>query len=246
MATTGGRRVGQPWMTMSVGGLTAVTGAAQWVSPAVVANLQRDPSRLGDGQWWRVLTPLFVQPSGLGQYVFNLLGVVLVGVVVERRYGPGRWATIYLAGGLAGNIVESLWFPHETGGGSSDAVAALIAAFAVATWGSGRVESWGSYFYSVFFVGYLAALAADGVIAGTIVGDAMFVVAAFARRTQDPKVQVRALVGLSVAAAIVMTTLRDSHGPGLIAGFAAGALLIGSASQKSMMTTGISRSVRVS
>ena len=50
------------WVTM----VTAVVGAAQLLDGRVVADLQRNRQLRFDGQWWRLVTPMFVQPSGIG------------------------------------------------------------------------------------------------------------------------------------------------------------------------------------
>lgn len=84
------------WVTM----VTAVVGAAQLLDGRVVADLQRNRQLRFDGQWWRLVTPMFVQPSGIGQYAFNLLPVRTVlrrlpHRTRSRRYrhlDPGRRA----------------------------------------------------------------------------------------------------------------------------------------------------------
>ena len=68
---------------MSVTGLLA--------EPVLLA-LRRDAAALSDGQLWRLLTALLVQDGGIPGTVFNLLGLVAVGVAAERRLGrPAGW-----------------------------------------------------------------------------------------------------------------------------------------------------------
>ena len=128
-------------MTSRVTFVTAVVGAAQLLDGRVVADLQRNRRLLFDGQWWRLVTPMFVQPSGIGQYAFNLVGSVLVGVTVERQFGAARWLGVYFGAGLAGIVVSYVWFPTLTGGGSSGGVAGLIGALTLIWW-STRTEPW--------------------------------------------------------------------------------------------------------
>ncbi len=83
------------------------------------------------GQWWRIITPVLVQPDGWGQLVFNLLGLTIVGAALERRTSRPAWTLTYLLGGVGGIAGVSAWHPGDLGGGSSDAVAALIGALTV-------------------------------------------------------------------------------------------------------------------
>jgi membrane associated rhomboid family serine protease len=39
------------------------------------------------GEWWRLITPLFVQPFGWSQFLFNLLFVAALLPIVDRFYG---------------------------------------------------------------------------------------------------------------------------------------------------------------
>ena len=62
--------------------------------------------------------------------VFNLLGLVLVGVAAGRRPGARAWLAAYLVGGLTGELVGwAGWQP--VGGGNSVGVCGLAGALAV-------------------------------------------------------------------------------------------------------------------
>jgi membrane associated rhomboid family serine protease len=213
-------------MTSGVTLVTAVVGAMQLLGGGVVTSLQRNRALLLDGQVWRLVTPMLVQPSGVGQYAFNLIGSVLVGVAVERQLGARKWLVIYVASGLAGIVAACVWFPTQTGGGSSDAVAGLIGALTVGWWARHWQPSWPSYLYGAFFATYLTALAAGGAAAATIVGGLTIAVVTTVRR-HGPASWLRFIVcGLIVSAAVALTALRDDHGVGLTAGIAV-ALLLG-------------------
>ena len=159
-------------VTMAVTGVTALVGAAQFVFPAVLDELRRNPVRQHTGQWWRVAMPLLVQSSGWSQYLFNIAGSILVGVAVERHYGGGRWLAIYATAGLAGQMMAYVWQPASTGAGSSDAVAGLIGALAVSLWSARQLPWWPSYLYAAYFASYLTGLDAAGPLAGTLAGTA--------------------------------------------------------------------------
>ncbi len=63
------------------------------------------------------------------QVISNLLGLAVMGVVVERWWGSGLWIAFYAAGGVAGEIAGMAWKP--IGAGSSVAVCGLVGCVAV-------------------------------------------------------------------------------------------------------------------
>jgi membrane associated rhomboid family serine protease len=78
-----------------------------------------------------MVTPVLVQWSGWGQLGFNMLGLAVVGAALESRLARATWALAYLIGGVGSIALGSVWHPDAGGGGSSDAVPALIGALAV-------------------------------------------------------------------------------------------------------------------
>jgi membrane associated rhomboid family serine protease len=212
--------------TLTIATVTAVVGALQLRHVEVLTWLQRDPAQLRAGQWWRLVTPLLVQPAGWGQYGFNLVGVVLVGLGVERRYRALRTLACYLGAGIAGVGVALLWAPHERGGGSSDAVAGLVGALTVAYWVDRRPPGRIAVGYAVFFVVYLTVLDALGVTASVVAGGATAALVGIALRAGRIGVvrQVTMLVVLFGAAATSL--LWDPHGVGLLAGLLLGSALL--------------------
>lgn len=212
-------------VTFTVTALTALVGAAQFVFPAVLEALRRDPAGLRAGEWWRIATPLLVQSEGCGQYLFNVGGSILVGVAVERHYRGGRWLTVYLAAGVAGQVLAYVWQPTSTGAGSSDAVAGLIGAMIVSLWSTRQLPWWPGYLYAAYFASYLTGLDAAGPLAGTVVGSATAAAVMATRRTGHPERLPVLLTALVVASAVAMIGLRDTHGVGLLTGLALGAIL---------------------
>lgn len=100
--------------------LTCLTFALQLAYPEVLPALQRDLEGLKAGEWWRLITPLFVQPQGVFQLVFNLMFIVVLLPMAERLYGAMLWL-LYLVPGVVGQVVNHIWSP-DGGGGSSTAV----------------------------------------------------------------------------------------------------------------------------
>ncbi|WP_155384511.1 rhomboid family intramembrane serine protease [Catellatospora paridis] len=212
-------------LTVGVAALTTLVFVAQLTAPGVVDALQRGPGIMRDGQWWRLVGALLVQPSGWGQFAYNTLGLVLVGMAVERGLGRFRWLVLYLAAGLAGLILMLVLHPADTGGGSSDAVAGLVGALAVMTWRSGWTPPLPAFLYAVHFALYLAAFAVAGVIAATMAGAAAVALVMVTHRVSNTRLARGVIVALVAAGAVLLATLGDSHGTGLVTGLVLTALL---------------------
>lgn len=198
--------------------LTAVVGFPALLVPAMTTAMQQDPAAVADGQPWRLITPLVVQGYGVGQYLFNLLGVVLVGVAVERRYGWGRWVGLYLLAGVAAIIATSFLFPQVTDSGASAAVAGLIGALAVDTLRTRVLPGWAAYLYSAFFIVYLTALALGGAVSGAVAGS-IILPALIVSRVFAPRAVLRWVHPLIVIVGTLLLIARgDAHGIGALVG----------------------------
>ena len=87
------------------------------------------PYVLGEGQYYRLFTSMFLH-FGLQHLVYNMLLLLFLGDILERECGKVRYLIIYLAGGLAGNLL-SLFMAVRSGSqavsaGASGAVFAVI------------------------------------------------------------------------------------------------------------------------
>lgn len=218
----------RPALTAMVFVVSLAISVAALLSPALMRLFVRDLPQLRAGQWWRVVTPVLVQPSGWGQLVFNLLGVAVVGAALQRHLGWPSWSLTYLVGGTGSIAVYSAWHPDDTGGGSSAAVAALIGALAILLAvrdGRGDLE-WFAQLYSVFFAVYLTTLDLGGVVPSIIAGNATILVMVAARRAFSPTTVTRTCLVVVLAAGIVMTAVRDDHGVGIVIGLTLACLVL--------------------
>lgn len=82
-----------------------------------------------DGQWWRLLTPVFLHGS-FAHIFFNMYALFSIGSLLERHFGHGRFLLLYFLGAFSGNVLSFL-FTQGYSVGASTAVFGLIAAEAI-------------------------------------------------------------------------------------------------------------------
>ncbi len=84
-----------------------------------------------DGEYWKLITQLFVYYSSTGYEIAALGAIFLFGWLLERRHGA--WATllVFFLGGLAGSALVLVLDP--TGGtiGANSSALALLAAWSM-------------------------------------------------------------------------------------------------------------------
>jgi membrane associated rhomboid family serine protease len=225
-STTGPCR--RPVLTVVVCAVTVAVSVAALFSSALMDLFTRDLSQLRAGQWWRAFTPVLVQSDGWGQLAFNLLGLALLGAAVERRVSRPWWVLIFLLGGPGSIAVLSAWKPEATGGGSSDAVAALLGAYIVLLVIDGpRMRwPWPAQLYAVFFAAYLTTVDLAGLVPSIILGNVSIIAFFVARRAVQPAALSRACLVVVLVAGVVMTVVQDGHGTGILAGLAVASLVL--------------------
>lgn len=115
------------WSLVLIAATAIVTGA-QFIFPEVLPALRRDLAGLRAGEVWRVVTPLFVQPDGIGQVLSNALFLLAFVPLAEKLFGRGM-LILYFAAGLLVQIDRYYWDPD--GGGSSSAAFGVIGGLCV-------------------------------------------------------------------------------------------------------------------
>jgi len=115
-----------PKVTFLIFLVTVIITGLQFFFPALIPVLERTPEALAARQWWRLITPVFINPEGWRQITFNFLGIAIAGTMVERLFGGRRWLILYFVGGFVGEIAGFAWQP--IGAGSSVAVCGLVGA----------------------------------------------------------------------------------------------------------------------
>jgi len=89
------------------------------------------------GQWWRLLTSMFLH-FGWPHVVANMLALTVFGPLVERLYGSVTYALLYLLSGVVGNLVGIAWHPVANSAGASGAVFGICGALLAALLQPGR------------------------------------------------------------------------------------------------------------
>lgn len=105
----------RPWATLFLVAAIAIPTTLQFAFPSLLLLLRRDAEAFRAGDWWRVVTPLFVQDGGVSGSAFNLLSLIVVGTVAERLWGSTRWLIIFFLGGIGSELVSLTWQPIGAG-----------------------------------------------------------------------------------------------------------------------------------
>jgi rhomboid protease GluP len=109
------------------------------------------------GQWWRLLTSVFIH-GGLLHIAFNMWCLWDLGRLAESVYGHWTFAAVYLISGLSASLASVFWNPVVLSVGASGAIfgiaGALIASFYLGEFSLPRAAMTGMLRSVVLFVGY--------------------------------------------------------------------------------------------
>ena len=87
-----------------------------------------------DGQWWRLATAMFLH-FGILHLALNMWALWDVGRLVERLYGRKRFIALYLACGVAGNLLSLVVQGNRAvSGGASGAIFGIYGALLIFLW----------------------------------------------------------------------------------------------------------------
>ncbi len=107
----------------------------QWVSESlvgfdVVTGLGlKDNASIAAGQYWRLITPVFLH-AGPTHLIFNMYALYVLGPQVEGPFGYLRFGLVYLLSGVSG-VVLSMALSSSRSVGASGAIFGLVGALAV-------------------------------------------------------------------------------------------------------------------
>ena len=84
--------------------------------------------RTTNGEWWRLVTAIFVHASAL-HLIANIAGLVQVGLILERLFGGVAFASVYLAAGLISSLVSLFMQPVDVSAGASGSIFGVYGLF---------------------------------------------------------------------------------------------------------------------
>ena len=87
--------------------------------------------RTTNGEWWRLITAMFVHASFF-QLLVNVAALVQMGVIVERLFGRLSFASLFLAAGLTSSVVSLSMHPIGVATGASGSVWGVLGLYV--TW----------------------------------------------------------------------------------------------------------------
>jgi len=90
---------------------------------------RKDNAAIAAGQWWRLVTPMFLHVDAL-HLLFNGYALYVLGPQIETAFGTARMLAVYLLSGAAGTVVSFVLSPHPAVG-ASGAIFGLFGALAV-------------------------------------------------------------------------------------------------------------------
>ena len=123
----------QPLATYALIGITAAVSLLVLVgSPDLGDALALDKIAVARGEWWRLLTAVFVHGSIL-HLLFNMYALFIVGPIVEALYGRPLYVTFYILCGLAGSVASYLFLPNPSVG-ASGAIFGMFGLLAVSSY----------------------------------------------------------------------------------------------------------------
>jgi rhomboid protease GluP len=96
--------------------------------PVLLDFGSRSVALIARGQWWRLVTPIFIH-LGVIHLLFNNIALFQIGPLVEESLGSQKFIFVYLACGIVGNIGSFVF--GINGAGASGAIFGLIALAAV-------------------------------------------------------------------------------------------------------------------
>ncbi len=186
--------------------------SVQWGANAGVYTLS--------GEWWRLLTNIFVH-GGLLHIAFNMWCLWNLGQLCESLYGRWTYVAIYLICGVGASLTSAAWNPYRASVGASGAIfglaGALIAAFKLGEFSvprsalSGTLRSLGAFVvYNLIFGFALPGIDntahIGGLITGLILGGLIALIA-----PQQDQPQRRVAVFLVVTVVLAVMAMGAAH-----------------------------------
>ncbi len=86
------------------------------------------PQLLAAGQWWRLITPVFIH-IGFTHLLINSLTLYFIGMYIEQLFGHWRMVVLYFGSAVTGNLLSAYCLHGGLSAGASTAIFGLFGAF---------------------------------------------------------------------------------------------------------------------
>lgn len=87
----------------------------------------KDSFLISQGEYWRLVTPIFLH-IGFLHFLLNNLALYYLGTATEKIFGSIRFISIYLLAGIIGNISSFIFLPDSISAGASGSIFGLFGA----------------------------------------------------------------------------------------------------------------------
>ena len=161
---------------------------------------------VGDGEWWRLVTSMFLHASIL-HIAFNMFALYWLGTVVEEAIGTGRFLLVYFASGLAGSAGALVFSsPLAVTVGASGAIFGIMGALLVLeymTTGSFAGQAMGLIVINLVITFTIPNISVGGHLGGLVGGIAATYVLMRTRYVRPVWIGPAIVVGIGLASVVV-------------------------------------------
>lgn len=154
---------------------------------------------------WRLLTALLVH-GGILHLALNMLGLWMLGRILEPMIGHGRFVTLYLVAGMGGSVAAALLAPGSAMVGASGAIFGLLGAlFAIGRQLGADVTGIVVVLGINLVIGFLPGMniSWQAHVGGLIVGALVGFILGRTRRPQQRMLQIGAIAAVVVALGVI-------------------------------------------
>ena len=116
--------------------LAAALAGGGWIIPNVSTDIlvgSNFGSLTMHGEWWRLVTALFVH-FGILHLVFNMWALAAFGGLAERLLGIANFLFVYFLAGIAANLASITLTPDVNTAGASGAIFGILGALLATYW----------------------------------------------------------------------------------------------------------------
>ena len=164
--------------------LNVVVFVAQNLIPGLTTHFASFPIAIANGEWWRLLTPMFLHSTGfIFHILMNMYVLYIFGPQVEEAFGTARFVVMYLVAGFFASAASYALGPCSVFGvGASGAIFGVVGVLLIFLYRRRSSQFVAGYLRQLlFFVGINAVLGfaianidmwahAGGLLAGVMLG----------------------------------------------------------------------------